>query len=99
MVSSRRRPESALPARSALGLMHATGRGLPQDHTEAMRWYRLAAEQGFVLAQAGLGALYFERKDAAPDPLRAYVWLAVARTDRLEACRRPRSNRRVAHTG
>ena len=29
-----------------LGIMYETGRGGPQDDAEAVRWYRLAAEQG-----------------------------------------------------
>ncbi len=29
-----------------LGGMYATGGGVPQDYQEAVRWYRLAAEQG-----------------------------------------------------
>ena len=29
-----------------LGVMYANGRGVPQDYAEAMKWYRLAAEQG-----------------------------------------------------
>ena len=32
--------------RCLLGLSYATGRGVPQDDAEAVRWYRLAAEQG-----------------------------------------------------
>jgi len=29
-----------------LGGMYARGEGVPKDHTEALRWYRLAAAQG-----------------------------------------------------
>jgi len=29
-----------------LGLMYHHGEGVPQDHTEALRWYRLAVAQG-----------------------------------------------------
>ena len=32
-----------------LGLMHAEGRGVPQDFAEAATWYRKAAEQGEAL--------------------------------------------------
>ena len=27
-----------------LGYMYATGEGVPEDHTEAVKWYRLVAE-------------------------------------------------------
>ena len=38
-------------AQSSLGLMYANGAGIPQDDQEAVRWYRLAAEQGHTMAQ------------------------------------------------
>ena len=34
-----------------LGVMYANGHGVPQDYTEAVKWYRLAAEQGNSGAQ------------------------------------------------
>eukprot|EP01062_Namystynia_karyoxenos_P061723 TRINITY_DN5419_c0_g2_i1.p1 TRINITY_DN5419_c0_g2~~TRINITY_DN5419_c0_g2_i1.p1 ORF type:complete len:458 (+),score=139.05 TRINITY_DN5419_c0_g2_i1:68-1375(+) len=34
-----------------LGQMHHSGRGAPQDDAEALRWFRLAAAQGYVAAQ------------------------------------------------
>ena len=42
-------------AQNILGLMYATGEGVPQDNNEAVRWYRLAAEQGDDRAQYILG--------------------------------------------
>ena len=38
-----------------LGYMYATGEGVPQNDTEAVRWYRMAAEQGdaTVTVQSG----------------------------------------------
>jgi hypothetical protein len=43
----------------AIGFAYQNGRGgLPQDYAEAARWYRLAAEQGSVEAQYGLGRMY-----------------------------------------
>ena len=33
-------------AQFRLGVHNATGRGVEQDVTEAVRWYRLAADQG-----------------------------------------------------
>ena len=38
-----------------LGLMYASGRGVPEDDAEAARWYRLAADQGHAGAQHNLG--------------------------------------------
>ena len=33
-----------------LGLAYARGQGVPQDDQEAVRWYRLAADQGVAAA-------------------------------------------------
>ena len=41
-----------------LGLMYQKGHGVPQDHKEAVKWYRLAAEQGLNFAQEILGIIY-----------------------------------------
>ncbi len=35
---------AASPAQLNLGNMYDTGRGVPQDYAEALRWYWLAAE-------------------------------------------------------
>src|SRR5512137_496566 len=45
-------------AQNYLGIMYATGRGVPRDDAEAVRWYRKAAEQGFTPAQRNLGIMY-----------------------------------------
>jgi TPR repeat protein len=34
------------------------GLGVPQDYTEATKWYRKAAEQGDAKAQYNLGYMY-----------------------------------------
>ena len=38
--------------------MYATGQSVPQDDAEAVKWYRLAAEQGTADAQYNLGVRY-----------------------------------------
>jgi len=40
-----------------LGLMHRQGLGVPQDDKTAVKWYRLAAEQGNAYAQQKLNQL------------------------------------------
>ena len=40
--------------------MYRTGWGVPQDYAEAVRWYRLAADQGYTAAQFNLGIMYDE---------------------------------------
>ena len=39
------------PDQYTLGLIYANGDGVPEDDAEAVRWYRLAAEQGHASAQ------------------------------------------------
>ena len=65
------------PARFFLGKMFADGLAKPQSYTEAARLYRLAASQGFGLAQAELGRT-LPRASGPPNYERAYVWLAVS---------------------
>ena len=38
--------------------MYDEGRGVPENDTEAVKWYRKAAEQGDASAQYNLGVMY-----------------------------------------
>ena len=38
-----------------LGTRYDNGNGIPKDHTEAVRWYRPAADQAYISAQYILG--------------------------------------------
>ena len=49
-------------AQFSLGIMYASGEGLPHSDSEAAQWYRLAADQGLGGAQFNLGILYTEGK-------------------------------------
>ena len=42
----------------SLGVMYENGAGVDQSVTEAVRWYRLAAEQGHARGQKYLGTMY-----------------------------------------
>jgi TPR repeat protein len=57
------------------------------DDTEAVRWFRQAAEQGYAAAQLMLGAMYKEGKGVQPDYVQAHVWfnLGAARFPTSEA--------------
>ena len=54
--------------------MYEVGDGVPQDYKEAVRLYRLAAEQGFAPAQYNLGAIYFEGLGVPQDHKEAEKW-------------------------
>jgi uncharacterized protein len=45
-------------AQYKLGIMHYSGKGVPQDYAEAVKWFRLSAEQGNAGAQHNLGYMY-----------------------------------------
>ncbi len=65
-------------AQFALGLMYATGQGVPQDYAEAAKWYRLAAEQGDAAAQFNLGVAYATGRGVPQDYVQAYMWFDLA---------------------
>ena len=44
-------------AQNRLGVMYAKGQGVPQDDTQALNWFRQAAEQGHAEAQYNLRSL------------------------------------------
>ena len=44
-------------AQFLLGVRYRDGTGVPQDDAEAVRWYRLAADQGLAGAQRNLGSM------------------------------------------
>lgn len=45
-------------AQHNIGWAHDTGRGVEQNYLEAVRWYRLAAEQGNMRSQSALGEIF-----------------------------------------
>ena len=66
-----------------LGLMSASGRGVPEDDVEAVRWYRLAADQGYATAQYNLGNRYANGEGVPEDDLLAYMWWNLAAAQRM----------------
>ena len=65
-------------AQTYLGFMFETGRGVPQNYTDAAMWYRRAAEQGDSLAQYSLGLLYDRGFGVPQDIVEAAKWLNLA---------------------
>ena len=58
--------------------MYANGEGVPEDAAEAVRWFRLAAEQGDATAQFSLGVMYASGQGVPEDDVTAYAWLNIA---------------------
>ena len=65
-------------AEFAVGAKYATGEDVPQDYTEAIRWFTMAAEQGHVISQATLGAYYWAGRGVPQDLSKAYFWSVLA---------------------
>ena len=61
-----------------LGYAYDLGEGVPQNHVEAIRWWREAAEQGHAAAQYNLGLAYF-KGEGVPQNFRMGVqWFTKA---------------------
>ena len=65
-------------AQTHLGFLFETGRGVPQNYTEAAMWYRRAAEQGDSRAQYSLGLLYDRGQGVPQDIVEASKWLNLS---------------------
>ena len=65
-------------AQASLGLMYAEGEGVPQDHDEAVRWFRLGADRGDAGAQNSLGGMYANGQSVAQDDVEALRWYRLS---------------------
>lgn len=76
IVSAAAKGEAA--ARFELGMLHEKGEVLPQNHKEAAKWFRLAADDGYGPAQLYLGLLYLSGKGVDRDYTHAVRYLTLA---------------------
>jgi hypothetical protein len=58
--------------------MYSDGRSVPQDLSEAARWYQLAAEHGLAEAQYNLGIAYATGAGIPQDNVLAHMWFNLA---------------------
>ena len=65
-------------AQHDLGLMYATGTGVPKDEAKAFEWYAKAAAQGLVSAQYNVGVMYAAGTGVAKDDAKAVAWFQKA---------------------
>ena len=62
-----------------LGVMYDLGTGgFPQDSVQAVKWYRLAADQGNADAQRLLGGMYENGTGVSQDYFQAVKWYRLA---------------------
>ena len=58
--------------------MYDIGLGVGVDYVETLKWYRLAAAQGFADAQYNLGLMYSKGQGVVQDDVHAHMWLNLA---------------------
>lgn len=61
-----------------LAVFYYFGKGMTQDYTEAVKWERKAADQGYAQAQYNLGVSYGNGEGVTQNDLEAYVWSSLA---------------------
>ena len=67
--------------------MYDNGEGVLEDDAEAVRWYRLAAEQGHSGAQRNLGLMYRNGEGVLENDAEAYAWLNIAAAQGRESAK------------
>ena len=65
-------------AQNYVGMAYDLGSGVGQDYDEAIKWYRLAAEQGHVDSQLRLGKMFGEGICVKKDFIEAAKWYRLA---------------------
>ena len=58
--------------------MYGNGEGVPQDYKQAVKWFRKAAEQGYVDALYNLGVRYNNGEGVLQDDVMAHMYFNVA---------------------
>ena len=58
--------------------MYKNGHGVLQDDKEAVKWFRMAAEQGITEAQLNLGYMYHKGEGVLQDYKEAVKWYRMA---------------------
>tara|TARA_Y100000588_G_C14178902_1_gene892682 strand:+ start:113 stop:343 length:231 start_codon:yes stop_codon:yes gene_type:complete len=72
-------------------LAYYLGQGVPQDHKEAVKWYRKAAEQGDADAHYHLGNPYKIGAGVPEDYIHAYAWFNIAAVMKIKGKKRNQS--------
>ena len=85
-------------AQLRLGLMNYDGEGVPKNNAEAVKWFRLSAEQGNAEAQLGLGILYEQGLGVPEDYVLAYAWYNLASAQGNEQARDVKDDLRTRMT-
>lgn len=65
-------------AMNRMGILYATGTGVPKDYTAALAWYRRAAENGSTTAMNNIATMYFHGLGVPQSYEEAVKWLRQA---------------------
>jgi TPR repeat protein len=65
-------------AQNGVGVMYATGRGVPLDDAQAAEWFQKASDQGYAQAQEHLGYRYRKGLGVPKDYVKAVALLQTA---------------------
>jgi uncharacterized protein len=65
-------------ARTGLGFMYYSGRGVPRDSVQAAEFFQRAAEQGEPTAQLFLALMYFQSDGVPMNATLAMMWVELA---------------------
>ena len=67
-------------------------RGVPENDTEAVKWFRLAADQDVADAQFNLGVMYADGQGVPEDYVLGFAWLNLAAAQGNERASEYRDN-------
>jgi uncharacterized protein len=65
-------------SQNTLALMYENGKGVAQNYTKAVQWYRQAANQGFAEAQFNVGRMFAAGNGVDKNDLEAMSWFRRA---------------------
>jgi len=74
----RRAEANDTAAQIALGVRYANGLGTTKDDAEAVKWFRMVADQGDAVAQSNLGVMYAIGRGIPKDDAEAVKWYRKA---------------------
>ncbi len=66
-----------------------------QDDKTAVKWYTLAAEQGYASAQYNLGLMYVEGEGVIQDNVYAHMWWNIAASSGESESEKASANRDI----
>jgi TPR repeat protein len=70
--------EGLAGAQFGVGLLYASGFGVPLDDDQALKWYSLAAEQGHGAAQCNLAVMHANGWGVPQSSEEAFKWYSLA---------------------